>query len=211
MIHYQLRCRDDHEFEGWFRDSTSFDQQAAAGLLSCPRCGSADVARALMAPSVQSSRSRAASLPTRLAEQAASGAEAARLQAPGQPAGSQGRGSWGQGGQGQGSQGERSQGEGAPRGSARQAAAQQTGGQQAAMLPDQMRAALQRLRAEVEQHCDNVGEQFAQAARERHRAPPDPSKPLRGIYGQATEPEREALAEEGIEIVRIPWLPRADS
>ncbi len=52
MIHYQLRCNDAHAFDGWFRDSAAFDAQAAAGLLSCPVCGTPDVARALMSPAV---------------------------------------------------------------------------------------------------------------------------------------------------------------
>ena len=52
MIHYQLRCQASHEFDGWFRDSAGFDEQAAAGLVECPVCGSKQVERALMAPSV---------------------------------------------------------------------------------------------------------------------------------------------------------------
>lgn len=58
MIHYQLRCVSDHEFEGWFRDSSAFEDQAARGLLSCPYCGTAKVDRALMAPAVRSSRQK---------------------------------------------------------------------------------------------------------------------------------------------------------
>lgn len=58
MIHYQLRCVSDHEFEGWFRDSSAFEDQAARGLLSCPFCGTAKVDRALMAPAVRSSRQK---------------------------------------------------------------------------------------------------------------------------------------------------------
>jgi hypothetical protein len=32
----------------------------------------------------------------------------------------------------------------------------------------------------------------------------------RGIYGEASPEQTESLAEEGIEVARIPWLPRAD-
>jgi hypothetical protein len=78
-------------------------------------------------------------------------------------------------------------------------------------LPDEVRAALQRLRAEVERHCDDVGDGFAEAARRLHGTKAHPENPRRGIYGQVSEPEREALSEEGIEITRIPWLPRAES
>lgn len=52
MIHYQLRCEAGHEFDGWFRDSAGFDKLAASGLVECTRCGSAKVARALMAPAI---------------------------------------------------------------------------------------------------------------------------------------------------------------
>lgn len=52
MIKYRLSCRHDHEFEGWFRDSEAFDEQAALGRLSCPVCGTDEVAKAIMAPSV---------------------------------------------------------------------------------------------------------------------------------------------------------------
>jgi hypothetical protein len=79
------------------------------------------------------------------------------------------------------------------------------------MLPDQLRAVLQRVRAVVEQNCDDVGDGFAEAARRLHDGAAAGERPQRGIYGQASEPEREALAEEGIEIMRIPWLPRAES
>jgi hypothetical protein len=54
MIHYALRCGNAHEFDGWFRSSASFDQQAAGLLLDCPVCGSTSVRRALMAPRIAS-------------------------------------------------------------------------------------------------------------------------------------------------------------
>ena len=73
-------------------------------------------------------------------------------------------------------------------------------------LPDHLRAMLQRMRAEVEKHCDYVGPQFADEARRMHRGEGD----RRGIYGETTPTEAEALADEGIEVARIPWLPRAD-
>lgn len=59
MIRYSLVCENDHGFEGWFRDSATFDAQTAAGEVSCPTCGSIDIAKALMAPSV-STREQAA-------------------------------------------------------------------------------------------------------------------------------------------------------
>lgn len=74
-------------------------------------------------------------------------------------------------------------------------------------LPDQVRAVLQRLRAEVERTCEHVGDRFAEEARAIHNG----TAAARGIYGESTPEQAEALAEEGIEVTRIPWLPRADS
>ena len=73
-------------------------------------------------------------------------------------------------------------------------------------MPDQIRAMFQRLRTEVERNCDYVGEQFADEALRIHRGEADP----RGIYGETTPEQAEALAEEGVDIARIPWVPRAD-
>ncbi len=52
MILYRLRCRDDHEFEGWFRNAAAFDDQRESGALECPVCGTAEVGKALMAPNI---------------------------------------------------------------------------------------------------------------------------------------------------------------
>jgi len=73
-------------------------------------------------------------------------------------------------------------------------------------MPAQMVALLQRMRGEIEKNCDYVGPGFAEEARRIHHGEVEP----RGIYGEATEAEREALSDEGIEVGRIPWLPRAD-
>ena len=73
-------------------------------------------------------------------------------------------------------------------------------------MPAQMVALLQRMRGEVEKNCDYVGGDFAEEARRIHHG----EVAARGIYGEATEAEREALSDEGIEVGRIPWIPRAD-
>ncbi len=58
MMSYTLKCSVGHEFEGWFRSSAAFEDQAAKGLLSCPVCGDTGIARAPMAPAVVSGRKR---------------------------------------------------------------------------------------------------------------------------------------------------------
>ncbi|MEP3439303.1 MAG: DUF1178 family protein [Hoeflea sp.] len=56
MIRFSLHCDKDHEFEGWFASSADFDGQSERGLVECPRCGSREVGKALMAPAVAVSR-----------------------------------------------------------------------------------------------------------------------------------------------------------
>jgi hypothetical protein len=157
VIHYQLRCADDHEFDGWFKDSGNFEKQAKRGLIACPICASTKVDRALMAP--------------RLA------AKGRIIEHEPQPV--------------------------VNPVSAPPAPVQAAGG----VIPDQMRALLHKLRSEVEKNCDYVGPDFAKEARKIHNGEAEP----RGIYGESTEAEAEALADDGIGVARIPWLPRADS
>jgi hypothetical protein len=58
MIVFDLQCRDGGEsFEAWFRSNADYDEQRAAGLVTCPFCKSANVAKAPMAPSVAKKRS----------------------------------------------------------------------------------------------------------------------------------------------------------
>jgi hypothetical protein len=167
MIHYALRCGGGHEFDGWFKDSASFDLQADSGLLDCPICANTDVQRAMMAPRLRTGSPAAAPAEPAPAP-AAPPADAAKT-AP-EPT---------------------------------KAVALPPSNQ---ILPDQVRAMLQRVRAEVEKNCEYVGPRFATAARRIH----DGADPPRAIYGEATPDEAEMLAEDGIEVARIPWVPRAD-
>ncbi len=52
MIVYNLKCENRHEFEGWFASGAAFEDQAAAGLLTCPECGSVEIEKAPMAPAL---------------------------------------------------------------------------------------------------------------------------------------------------------------
>lgn len=53
MIQYRLRCRDGHEFDSWFQSSAAYERLAASGHVACTVCGTAEVAKALMAPVVK--------------------------------------------------------------------------------------------------------------------------------------------------------------
>ncbi len=53
MIVFDLQCHDGGEtFEAWFRSSADYEEQREAGLVQCPVCQSANVAKAPMAPRV---------------------------------------------------------------------------------------------------------------------------------------------------------------
>jgi hypothetical protein len=165
MIHYNVRCSHDHEFDGWYKDSAAFDRLCKRGLVECPVCGDVKVQRAMMAPAV-STRQAALPAPQQTPTPPTPAPETApTTQPPAQPV-------------------------------------TMAGGP----LPDQMRAMLQRMRAEVEKRCDYVGPSFADEARKIHRGDAEP----RGIYGEATPEQAEALSDDGIEVARIPWVPRAD-
>lgn len=159
MIHYDLRCSQDHAFDGWFKDSAAFDRLAKRGLVECPHCGDSKIERALMRPAVAKREAVAKheNLPV----------PTPQPKPPTQPAAAVA---------------------GMP-------------------MPAQMRAMLQRMRAEVEKHCDYVGPSFAEEARKIHRGESE----KRGIYGETSPDQAEALADEGIEFSRIPWVPPADA
>ena len=53
MIVFDLDCRQcAQRCESWFASGADYERQRAEGLLSCPACGSAELAKAPMAPSV---------------------------------------------------------------------------------------------------------------------------------------------------------------
>jgi hypothetical protein len=72
------------------------------------------------------------------------------------------------------------------------------------VMASAMRQHLQEVRTKIEENCDYVGDKFADEARKIHYGESD----KRGIYGETTDDEAEALAEEGIEFGRLPWIPR---
>jgi hypothetical protein len=152
MIHYQLQCGQSHGFDGWFKDSASFEKQARRGLIECPECGGIDIQRALMAPAVAKRKTQAVAAPA---------------PAPAQP---------------------------------------EPAKVAAARIPAQVLATLQRLRSEVEKNCEYVGPSFADQARAMHRGEAE-AKP---IYGETSDEQAETLVEEGIQVAKIPWVPRAD-
>ncbi len=78
---------------------------------------------------------------------------------------------------------------------------------QMAIAAAEIKRQLQEIRAQVEDNCDYVGEKFAEEARKIHYGETE----ARGIYGEATDDAFQELTDEGIEVSRIPWLPRSDA
>ena len=66
---------------------------------------------------------------------------------------------------------------------------------------------LVQLRQHIEKNCEYVGPRFPEEARKIHYNETE----KRSIYGEADDGEAAALAEEGIEFARVPWLPRRDA
>jgi len=77
--------------------------------------------------------------------------------------------------------------------------------QEVAAMPDQaMQAAWLKMVRHVMANTDDVGERFAEEARRIHHG----ETPERGIRGQASPEEAQALLEEGIGVLPLP-IPRA--
>lgn len=45
MIVFDLICEEEHQFEGWFRNSAEFQQQQGNGMLTCPVCGTDNITK----------------------------------------------------------------------------------------------------------------------------------------------------------------------
>ena len=54
MPKYNLICKNDHQFEGWFDSEKSYLNQKKKRLVACPICDNVSIRRAIMAPNVSS-------------------------------------------------------------------------------------------------------------------------------------------------------------
>ena len=140
MIVYDLICRHQHRFEGWFASADDFARQRESTLIRCPLCGDAAIERR---PSANVQVGRAAAPAEHCEDRAESPKEVAVA-----------------GGDGH------------------------------------VLKLMRRLIAETE----NVGRAFPEEARKIHYE----EAPKRGIRGQATPDEAEALRDEGIDFMSLP-------
>lgn len=60
MIVFNLRCENQHRFEGWFESAAKFEGQQASRQLACPVCGDDRITRELHAPYVNTGAARPA-------------------------------------------------------------------------------------------------------------------------------------------------------
>ncbi|MGL4637855.1 MAG: DUF1178 family protein [Beijerinckiaceae bacterium] len=53
MIKYALQCNKGHGFESWFDSGAAYDKLAKRGFVECPVCGSTQIEKQIMSPSVR--------------------------------------------------------------------------------------------------------------------------------------------------------------
>ena len=58
MIKYNLKCKNEHEFESWFSDSNEFENLKKKKLLECIFCSSKKINKSIMAPMVSGKKER---------------------------------------------------------------------------------------------------------------------------------------------------------
>ena len=177
MIKYALKCSEDHLFDGWFGSSAAFDKQKEMGLVTCPYCGTDEVEKTLMAPSVTGTKMQGESVDAGGENTDGEAAASAPVPVP-SPASTV------------------SEVDIIP-----------------ATIPeplvhgdDTMRAVIDKmreLRTWVEDNAVNVGDKFAEKAREIHYGEED----AHGIFGKATFEEAQELIDEGVDFMPLPALP----
>jgi len=58
MIKYNLKCKNEHEFESWFSDSNEFENLKKKKLLECIFCSSKKINKSIMSPMVSGIKER---------------------------------------------------------------------------------------------------------------------------------------------------------
>ncbi len=136
MIKYNLKCKNNHEFESWFSNSEEFDKLNKKDLLECIYCSSKKISKSIMSPRILNLNTKK---------------------------------------------------------------------EQVNLINKDIKNEkdqLLRLRKYIEKNFDYVGKDFSKKVREVYYD----KKSKKAIYGTATSKEREELAEEGIDLLSIPWI-----
>ena len=58
MINYTLKCDQNHTFDSWFKSTEAFEMLVKKSMVVCSECGSTKITKAIMAPSVSTSRKK---------------------------------------------------------------------------------------------------------------------------------------------------------
>ena len=61
MIVFDLKCGNDHRFEGWFESGDAFEEQKLRCLITCPICGSSEVDKTLSPVAIRNNKRKAPS------------------------------------------------------------------------------------------------------------------------------------------------------
>lgn len=136
MIKYNLKCKNNHEFESWFSNSEEFDKLNKKDLLECIYCSSKKISKSIMSPRILNLNNKK---------------------------------------------------------------------EQVNLINKDFKNEkdqLLSLRKYIEKNFDYVGKDFSKKVREVYYD----KKSKKAIYGTATSKEREELAEEGIDLLSIPWI-----
>ena len=56
MIAFDLKCSNNHNFEGWFKDLESFTQQHSRGMVACPFCKNTNITKVLSPVTIKSNQ-----------------------------------------------------------------------------------------------------------------------------------------------------------
>ena len=56
MIVFDLKCSNNHNFEGWFKDLESFNEQHSRGMVVCPFCKNTNITRVLSPFTIKSNQ-----------------------------------------------------------------------------------------------------------------------------------------------------------
>ena len=136
MIKYNLKCKNDHEFESWFSNSEEFEKLNKKNLLECIYCSSKNISKSIMSPMVSGTKTK---------------------------------------------------------------------DEQINIISKEFKSKkdkLLKLRKYIEKNFDYVGKDFSKKVREVYYD----KKNNKAIYGKTTPEEREELADEGIDLLSIPWI-----
>ena len=65
MIKYNLKCKNKHEFESWFSNSKEFEKLKSKKIIECTFCGTKNVQKSIMSPSVISKEQKEKNIKSR--------------------------------------------------------------------------------------------------------------------------------------------------